>query len=310
MSGKSLYTIKAVSEMTGLSTFVIRAWENRYNAISPERTETNRRLYSNDDVQKLKLLQNAVKKGYKIRNIANLNEEELRQLVVIKQTDPYDFGGETEVFEGDRFKSALEAIKDLDAERLERILMNAGVELSQPELLNKFIIPLMFTIGELWQSGEIRIAHEHLASEVVRNFLINIIRSYRTDDSAPVLIIATPQGQLHEIGAIAAGVTAASLGWRIVHLGADLPFREIAYSLKNQRAKALILGIIYPKDDLKLASELKELTGSIEKDVKILVTGSGAPYYSEIIEEIGAVMVNTPKELVEALNLARLQPGS
>ncbi len=307
MNNKNLFTIKAVSEQTGLSTFLIRAWENRYNAVSPERTDTNRRMYSEDDIEKLKLLQKAVNTGYQIRNIANLSPVELKQLVKPRHYDRNEFGLSGNIPDSDRFKSALEAIKELDAERFEWILTNAGVELSQPELLNKFIIPLMFTIGELWQAGEIRIAHEHLASEVVRNFLINIIRSYRTDESAPVLIIATPQGQLHEIGAIAAGVTAASLGWRIVHLGADLPFSEIAYSIRNQRARALILGIIYPKDDLRLASELKELAGSISTDVKVLATGSGAAYYSEVIEEIGAIMVNTPKELIESLDLARLK---
>ena len=60
------YPIKVVSQMTGLSAFVIRAWEKRYSVVIPSRTETNRRLYSENDIEKLRLLNEAVQGGHNI----------------------------------------------------------------------------------------------------------------------------------------------------------------------------------------------------------------------------------------------------
>ncbi len=71
------YPIKVVSQMTGISAFVIRAWEKRHNVVTPSRTETNRRLYSDEDIEKLKLLNEAVKSGHNIGGIAYLSIDEL-----------------------------------------------------------------------------------------------------------------------------------------------------------------------------------------------------------------------------------------
>ena len=79
------YPIKVVSQMTGLSAFVIRAWEKRYDAVTPSRTETNRRLYSEEDIEKLNLLNEAVKKGHNIGGIAKLAISEIRRVLDRKE---------------------------------------------------------------------------------------------------------------------------------------------------------------------------------------------------------------------------------
>ena len=69
---KQMHTIKFVAIHTGISPHTIRAWERRYSALSPDRTATNRRLYSTTDIEKLSLLQRAVQAGHSIGQIANL----------------------------------------------------------------------------------------------------------------------------------------------------------------------------------------------------------------------------------------------
>lgn len=307
MENKNLFTIKAVSDQTGLSTFLIRAWENRYKAVNPERTETNRRLYSPKDIEKLNLLHKAVEKGFLIRNIANLSLNELRELDSEKL--PVNNYSKPQKIENqdinDVITDAINAINKLDSQELETVLMNAGVDYSQPVLLHQIIVPLMSKIGDMWRKGDIRISHEHLASEVIRNYLMNIIRKYRFDDHSPKLLVATPQGQQHELGALVSAVTAASEGWNVIYLGADLPFLEIAYSVRNFGVKAVLLGIIYPTDDPRLNRELIELSKMLDKEVSILITGQGANYYSDTLNEIGASIINTPNELIRLLDKAR-----
>ncbi len=80
------YPIKVVSQMTGLSVHVIRAWEKRYNVVEPERTNTNRRLYSEEDIEKLKLLNNVLHEGHSIGGVANLSLNELKNLLSENKT--------------------------------------------------------------------------------------------------------------------------------------------------------------------------------------------------------------------------------
>ena len=78
MASEYKYPIKVVSQMTGLSVHVIRAWEKRYHVVEPDRTDTNRRLYSVDDIEKLRLLNDASHLGHNIGRLANLSLSELK----------------------------------------------------------------------------------------------------------------------------------------------------------------------------------------------------------------------------------------
>src|SRR5690242_15614395 len=75
----SLYPIRVVSKLTGLTAAKLRAWENRYKAINPERAGRGR-LYSQADVDRLMLLRTATEQGHDISQIAAMSDEKLRQL--------------------------------------------------------------------------------------------------------------------------------------------------------------------------------------------------------------------------------------
>ncbi len=216
------YPIKVVANRTGLSPHVIRIWERRYQAVTPERTPTNRRLYSDDDIERLKLLHQAIEHGHSIGHIADLPFDELNALVQtdlsstwtppsmapplppknVDETDPTTY-----------IAQCMEAVKNLDAATLENLLARASVEFSQVKLIEQIIEPLMHQIGDMWQDGSLRVADEHLASAVVRSFVGSLKSAYRVADSAPCIIFTTPAGQMHEIGALLAATTAAAAGW-------------------------------------------------------------------------------------------------
>ena len=80
MDHNSIYTIRYVSQRTGLSSHVIRAWEKRYEAVVPHRSPKNRRLYSEEDVQRLQLLKGATDAGHSISQVAQLDSKELQNL--------------------------------------------------------------------------------------------------------------------------------------------------------------------------------------------------------------------------------------
>jgi len=288
--------------MTGLSVHVIRAWEKRYNVVEPDRTDTNRRLYSEEDIQKLKLLNDALHLGHHIGGIANLSLLELKKLIPKESNNLSDIKNgmapiNSEILVEEILSESLEAIKKYDSKKLESILLNASAKLTQPILIEELIIPLVYKVGDLWHSGEIRVANEHLASSVIRGFLYNLLDSYSLNDSAPVMVTATPRGQEHELGALIAGVVAASSGWKVIYLGSNLPAEEIGAVVSHLKARVVALSIVYPNDDLHLKQELKKFKHLLPEGVSIIVGGRAANGYLDVLDEISAILVKDSRQL-------------
>ena len=300
------YPIKVVSQMTGLSAFVIRAWEKRYDAVTPSRTDTNRRLYSEEDIEKLRLLNEAIQKGHNIGGIANLSINELKSILEQERNTGSELVSEEIISDVDSLLDVcIEAVKTYNAKELETILLKASSKLSQPQLIENLVVPLVYKIGDLWQDGEIRVANEHLASAVIRSFLASLIEQHSPDENAPVIISATPRGQDHELGAMIVGVIAAPLGWKVIYLGPNLPVEEISAVADSLGAKVVALSIVYPGDDQQLKKDLHKLRIILPESTSIIFGGRASTSYLDIIDEIGGTHVNDTRQLRTELNLIR-----
>jgi len=310
MSSEYKYPIKVVSQMTGLSVHVIRAWEKRYNVVEPDRTDTNRRLYSEEDIEKLRLLNDASHLGHNIGSLAALSLSELKNLLAKERSNLPETKVGLNSFSSintveEILTECIETVKDYDAKKLESILLNASAKLTQPVLIEEVVIPLVYKIGDMWHEGEIRVANEHLASSVIRSFLFNLLESYPSNNSAPVLISATPRGQEHELGALIAGVVAAASGWKVVYLGANLPAEEVGAVVSYLNAKVVAISLVYPSDDPSLPKELKKLKQILPPGVSIIAGGRAADGYLNSLDEIGALVVKNTKQLRLELDTIR-----
>ncbi|PON16846.1 transcriptional regulator [Candidatus Entotheonella serta] len=298
------HPIKVVVRRTGLSPHVIRVWEKRYQAVEPMRTDTNRRRYSDADIERLLLLQRATHSGRSIGQIAHLTTERLRELVHEDESasplpaSPAPVAvhesAEASEIEGasSHLEACLEAIRQLDATALEHALMQARVTLSQPKFLEHLLVPLMETVGELWRNGTLRIVHEHLASTVVRSMLGGASTSAALSAVAPKIVVTTPTGQLHEIGALIVASIAEMDGWHVVYLGVNLPAEEIAAAVQHHGAKVVALSVVHPADDPRLADELIKLRRYLVRDIEILVGGRGSHGYQAVLDTIEATQIH------------------
>ncbi len=300
------HTIKSVVNRTGLSAHVIRVWEKRYLAVKPGRTVTNRRRYSDDEVERLALLRDVTRAGHGIGAVAKLPVEKLRELANHSPA----FSGHSTITKGARTSQALldeciEAVRRLDSPALEAALKRGSVELGAQGLLQRLIAPLVQIIGELWRNGTITAAHEHCASAVIRVFLGHAARSFHSGEGAPVVVVGTPSGQLHELGALLAGASAANLGWNVTYLGASLPAAEIAGAARQNRARAVALSLVYPEDDARLESELARLRELLPAEVSLLVGGRAMPAYGESLTRVGALQIKDLDHLCTTLDELR-----
>ena len=183
-----------------------------------------------------------------------------------------------------------------------------ATELGSQGLLQVVVAPLTHTIGELWRDGVITAAHEHFATAIIRIFLGHATRPFAGTDHAPVLLAATPAGQIHELGALLACAAAANLGWRVTYVGASLPAAEIAGAARQNHARAVALSLVYPEDDPWLEGELTRLREALPAEVPLLVGGRAMPAYRKPLEKIGALLMKDLAHLTATLDDLR-KPG-
>jgi methanogenic corrinoid protein MtbC1 len=275
-------SIKLAAQRTGLSAHVIRIWEKRYSAVTPGRSGTQRRLYTEAEIARLKLLGLASKAGHRIGDIVNYSNEELSSLVTQAELVP-----SVALPESSFLEQALEAVRNYDSAGLEKVFDRAAVRFGQHGLLTLLVAPLAHSLGDLWSRGELTAAQEHFASNLLRSQLLRFSGVYAEDTKAPLLIVTTPAGQLHELGAALVAAAARNHGWRVAYLGASLPAPEIAGAAIQRAASAVALSIVHPGDDPSLEGELELLRKLLPANVALLAGGRAALCYDSALLRLG-----------------------
>jgi MerR family transcriptional regulator, light-induced transcriptional regulator len=294
-----------------LSPHVIRIWERRYGVLASGRTESNRRLYSDDDLERLKLLRELTQHEHQIGMIAHLEVPKLRELV--RQDSPSSHvGGNgngngkhpelTPVSAEEYLERCIEYILKIDAESLRSLLEQARQDLGQRATLKNVIAPLILRVGEDWQHGDLRIVHEHLNTSVVREFLGAQTVGGLTPANAPELVVSTPAGGVHELGALLVAATARDLGWRVTYLGPSLPAEEISSVARARSAKAIAISLVYPLGDAEIRVELLRLRSLMPTAMVLILGGRASESYRSSMSGIpGVRWCDALEELEELL---------
>lgn len=278
----SRHPVRLVSERTGLTPHVLRVWERRYRVVEPARSAGGQRLYSDADIERLRLLRLATQAGRNIGQVASLPNEQLQHLIRADQRGPRPAAVE----EAPPVADALAAIDALDAAGLEAVLRQALTEQGVHRWLDQVTSPLLTAIGDRWEDGALTPAHEHLAAAALQRVLGGLVSEFGAGAgpaSRPHLLVATPSRQHHALGALMAGVTAAVIGWRVTCLGTDLPVRDILHAARATDAEAVGLSLVHPADDMMLARDLVELERTLPPTCHLFLGGAAAPAYVSVL---------------------------
>lgn len=263
----------------------------------PRRTETNRRIYNSVDIYRLKLIKRAVESGHAISYIASLQNNELADLDL--QTTEQSSKAANEASSSGAndcnniVTEALEHVASLDPIALEKVLERAAVNFSRPHLLSRVIQPLFIEIGEQWAAGRMRIINEHMASIVIRSFLLDMLRTVVVAETSPKIVVAAPVGQWHETGALVVALTAAESGWWPLYFGPNLPAEEIAAAVKMTVAKAIALSISHRIEIASIVRELRKLRSYCAHRVQIYVGGYGIAEIMPRVDLTGVRCIET-----------------
>lgn len=288
-----LYPIRAVSKLTGISIDTLRAWERRYQAVTPQRDE-QRRLYTEADVQRLHLLNAAVEKGHAIGRLAALSDEELSDLIASPVMAANESGAAKAARQDKpsmEMPSLMAAIERLDYAEAERELSLLAAVLAPRELVHRVAQPLLQRVGEAWHEGKLSVAQEHMTSALLRNLLGALIPLYRRTTPAGKLLFATPSGEHHEFGILLSAMLAVGGGLGIVYLGANLPAEEIAVAAQKTAPQAVVLGFIGANGAKAAMRELEKVTQKLPAQIELWVGGAQGEALVKEVKQTRALLM-------------------
>lgn len=296
----SFLPIRTVAELTGINPVTLRAWERRYNLVTPRRTPKGHRLYTKDDVDLIKQVLDLLDQGISISQVKPLLEQ-----------SPAEQQGGSFADTGDVWKEyqqkMLDAVENFDEHALDRTY-NDALSLYPVEVVNQHLVsPLLRIIGERWKQRAAGIAEEHFFSVYLRNKLGSRIHHLNQRSSGPLLMLACLPGEYHEIGLLLFALATVNFGYRVVILGSNTPLEQLPHVLKRQPFAGIVLsGSARPPRSL-FEGELSELVENCA--VPVFIGGRTAARHQEKIEATGAIClgesINTGLRLMNPL----LKPG-
>ncbi|MBA3889791.1 MAG: cobalamin B12-binding domain-containing protein [Gemmatimonadaceae bacterium] len=310
------HPIAVAAERTGLSQDVLRVWERRYGAVQPARDTGGQRLYSSDDIERLTLLHAATRAGRSIGQVARLSTPELIALVdediaaraasaVRTSRVPSDAAPivPASVAAGgaeDTVAAAFALTRAFEGAQLDALLRRTAARQGVSIFLESVAAPLLRHIGDEWHAGRITPAQEHLVSSTVHDIAAEALRAFPARDGAPRVVIATPAGDRHAIGAVLVGAAAAMEGWAVLSLGADLPAADIADAARAAGARLVAISVVL-LDRARVLDELRTLRTLLPRDIPIVVGGAGATALATELTAAGIRVEGTLAGLVSEL---------
>jgi DNA-binding transcriptional MerR regulator len=295
LADRILHPVRVVTQRTGLSPDLLRAWERRYRIVRPNRSRGGQRLYSDEDIERLRLIHKAVLAGRSISQVAPLDDDTLARLVGEEDSsgsavEPVD-DEEGTLLEQSR-NECRAAVERIDGPSLERALRTAAHRFSVPVLLDHLVAPLLREIGDRWESGELQPIHEHAASVEIQRLLTWIVLTTPVAQDAPLIAVATPSGQQMELGALMVAATAAAEGWRVAWFGPDLPAADIIQGVESRRPSVVAISLVHQTRDPALHRELQGIAEGVAGKAVLLVGGRAAPAHALMLERMGALVMH------------------
>jgi DNA-binding transcriptional MerR regulator len=248
---EAVFRIGELSRRTGVSTDVIRAWERRYGLLRPARSTGNYRLYSAEDVARLRLMRH-----YTDQNIFPARAAELvhrAQTAALESNPgiPPDVARRALAV----LRDSLERFDDAPADRLLRRLLAV---FAPGAVLRDVVLPYLRALGERWEHGEASVGQEHFASCFLEGWMLGMARGPANPGRRRAVLACLP-GERHALGLMAFGVTLRGLGWRVTYLGTDTPLESVVYAAGAVSADAVVLAASIPETFAAVADRVAGL---------------------------------------------------
>ena len=264
--------IGALSRRVGVSPPVLRAWESRYGLLSPDRSEGGFRLYSAADEQAVRAMKRHMARG--------LSTAQAAEAALAERSGSAE-DGDVEPISDFAAGELTDALLRYDEAEAQTILDRAFAHQPLEDVITGLVSEALRGIGDGWARGEVTVAQEHFASNIIRARLVALSRGWDTGAGKPVVLSCVP-GELHDIGLVCFGLALWRRGWRIVYLGQSTPVADMREAIGGVGAAVLVA---YAHTEELMAGSGEDLRG-LTSDVRVALSGAGAT--APAAERIGA----------------------
>jgi MerR family transcriptional regulator, light-induced transcriptional regulator len=259
MTDAGLLRIGEVSRRSGVSPELLRAWERRYGLLHPTRSTGGLRLYSPEDLERVRAMQHHLSTG-----LAAAEAAALAAASSLESADP----PVPPVPARRELEAALSAF---DEARAQGVIDSTLAATTLDTALSDFFMPYLRELGERWQRGEASVAQEHFASSVLRGRLLGLARGWDRG-LGPRILLACAPGEQHDLGLIAFGLALRARGWRIGYLGADTPLESVASAASAFEPAFIVISSVTPE----LFSANRRELRALGHDYSLALGGAGA----------------------------------
>lgn len=258
------YSIKDLEHFSGIKAHTIRIWEKRYGLLDPHRTDTNIRLYSDDDVRKILNVSMLVKNGYKISNVASYSSSKIQSEVLRINQHLNDANKNID--------QLLFQTVNLNSEGFESILDEMIQKNGFRKTLEQVVYPFFERIGVLWQAGSIFVAHEHFVSNLIRNRLINETYKVKSEEPSGKVLLYLRENEWHELGLLYYNYLATQAGMRCVYFGQSLPFEDLKSVLAGAKYDFVVTSFVHFIEKSEMENYLERLS-ELVGDGHLIISG-------------------------------------
>jgi len=290
----SNYSIRDLEQLSGIKAHTLRIWEQRYNIIQPKRTDTNIRLYDDQDLKLVLNISLLKDHGHKISEISKLSLEEMSKVVMDISDQKLSYP--------DQIHALTISMIDLEEERFEKIISTNFLQNGFENTMIHIIYPFLNRIGTLWVTGSIGPAQEHFISNLIRQKIIVAIdgQVIKYSPNSKKFILYLPEGELHEMGLLFAGYIIRSRHHKVIYLGQTLPFNELIFAYNVHKPDYILTAITSAPANDEVQSYVDKLCQQFP-DTKILLTG-----YQVVGQDIqlgsNCVIINKISDLIDILS--------
>lgn len=259
------YSIKELERLSGIKAHTIRIWEKRHNIINPQRTNTNIRFYSDEDLKKIINVSVLNTHGVKISKIAEMSFDEInRAILEMSQTKK-----DASVY----IDELVVAMVDMEEERFEKTLATVTQQIGFEACVTEILYPFLQKIGVLWQVQKINPAQEHFISNLIRQKIITSIAALPipTKKSKKAMLFL-PEGELHELGLLFYHYITRKRGFKTFYLGQSVPHEDLKSVYEVHKPEIIISSFISSPEPQKLEKYIQLLSQDFPR-ATILASG-------------------------------------
>ncbi|KAA2243581.1 MerR family transcriptional regulator [Chitinophaga agrisoli] len=237
------YSIKDLEKLSGIKAHTIRTWEKRYGVLRPERTGTNIRYYSGEELRHILNISLLLKNGYRISAVSEMTPNEIiNRLSELTMVKPVEDGFQ---------ESLLLSMIELNEAQFNKTFLTVVINMGFEKAVAHVIFPFFERIGVMWQTATINPAQEHFISNIVRQKLILATEMLQVVPArdAPTVLLFLPEPELHELALLFYNYAFRARGYKTIYLGQAVPQDNLERVTSITNPDYIVTGITNSLDD-------------------------------------------------------------